>query len=178
MKFVRGLCSFFLHYILILVLIILGLSFSVKNIFIDLVYKEEIQKEFIDSVDSSEYDEILKIFEMEESKKIVGNIVDDIISNENSQYDIEKEIVIFLNDNKDKFSELYDIKISDVDLVKIEEEIYNSNLNEEYIEIKQDFKSSLDEDKKIILDIYSFAVSIIFRTILICTIFAYIAIHN
>lgn len=168
MKFIRGLCSFCLQVVLIGIFVFLGLSFSIKNIFVDLVYKEGFQKEIINNVESGETNEILKVFEMEESKVFVGDIMEDIISSGDSEYDIEKEIITFIQENKDEFSETYNIQISDDDVKKLEEELGNSNLNQEYIKIKDEFKTSLGEEEKMILDIYNFIVSTTFKVILIC----------
>lgn len=168
MRFLRGFGSFVLQVVLIVCLILLGVSFALKDTLVDLIYDEVIKEEITNNIDIEQNKELVKLFEMDESKVFIEDILSDITSTYDTGYDIEKEIVIFIRENKDEFSKLYDVEFSDEDINKLESEINKSDLNEKYSEIKNEFKSDLDKEERMIFDIYNFVVSSTFKIMLIC----------
>lgn len=167
MKFVKGFCSFILQVALVIFLILLGFSFALKDTLVDLIYDQVIKREITNNVNVDENKELKKIFELEESKIFIEDILNDITSNNETGYDIEKEIIIFVKENKDELSKLYDIAVTDEEINKLEKEIKENNLNDEYNKLKEDFKINLDNDEKMFFDIYNFVVSSTFKIILI-----------
>lgn len=171
MKFIKGVCSFILKIFLFILLILTGVSFGVKGVFYDLVLdvaaEEVITTEFDNIEDSENFSELLK---NDEVKKLVNIYIDDmiesIVSNKDSSKDLEKDIVDFVNNNRDFIEEEYQVEITDEFIIELEKELDNNNLNNEYEEIKNELKYSMDEDEISLIKIYNYITSDSFKILL------------
>ena len=166
MKFIRGFCSFVLQVILINLVILFGLSFGIKDLFGDFVYQSVSNNVFEDvaSVDSEKFNYLLKL---DDGEQFVKDISNDLVSNQDNNFDIEEKIISLLKENRDVLEKEYNVTFTDEEIKTIENELRNSNLNEEYVTMKKDFISSMDKEERMILDVYNFIVSSTFKIILV-----------
>ena len=165
MKIIKGIFLFILHSVLTLIILLFVFSCGAKPFLNDVIY-EGMKQEVIKDKIYIESDKFNKILEYEESKVIVDDVIEDIISLDDNSIDVEDKIITFVKDNRELIEKEYDVQLSDEDIYSLERELSESNINEEYVKIKNDFNRSITEDEKFIINIYNFIVSDQFKIIL------------
>lgn len=178
MKFIRGFFVGLFSLILINLIVILILSFNLKNVLIDGVIKETItssimpnmQEKALPNIETNQQvNELLNNKETQELiNKYLDIVVEGLIDDENiSNIELEEDIINYLKDNKEKISEITGEEITDEMIDEASKELREQDLNKEIQEAITNTNNGITDTEKTILKGYQTFISEKFRIILI-----------
>lgn len=182
-----------LTYILINLVFLLGISFTIKGVLIDGIINSGIVKDVFSSNFSignynSDIDignnntfinDILenkevssKLSEDEDLKKLVDNYVTLTINsviddNDNSEIDIEDDVINYITNNKSDIEKMTGKSITDEDIDKLKESFKDKEITKQYKDNISNTKNSFSEMAKSILKGYNFLISSKFKILVI-----------
>ncbi len=176
-----------LTFCLCMLLLVLGISLCFKSIFMDTIESVMIKNDMADEISDSLYEqyginanEITSRIENDDDinrvmseviMKYIDQLAEDISSSEEvSNYDIRKDIVAIIRDNRDVFKK-YGTEIDDADIERVISDLEdNEEINSVYREVVMNYKNEMTDGQRQLINIYNVISSTKFMMIVICII--------
>ena len=177
---IKRIVTILLHFIIVISISLLIISFSIKDILVNGVIKETIKSSITISnfkesnstqIITTNNDEVNKILQSREVQELMNKYLDKIINDISSDkeidnYEIEKDIINYLKNNKGEIEKITGKKITK-EQIEQTEELYRDNHISRSIENSiKDYKDNITTKEKTILKGYSFVISNTFRIIM------------
>ena len=189
MKFLKGLCKAILGMLMVLAMMLLVLSFSVKGLFSDVILKSSkivtkiAENELAENVKTG--NEVIdeKIQELLEDKEIrllaekyIDKTLEGLVSEEALEdVNIEKDIVEFVQAHEDLIEDKLGIEITDEDYEELKEQDEYHQLTDEYKKAVNEGRDSMPDEMKTVVSYFNFFLTmkcrlILFAVLIVCTI--------
>lgn len=178
MRILKNVVIILLNIVLINLLIIFAISFNLKNIVRDDLIKEVIKEEIIvkefqpKDLEVTKNEEINQILNTPEVQELVDKYLDisfsTLMNDEvSSNIELEKDILKFFQENKAVIDEKIGVEITDEMIEKVEEQLDSKELSRVFEQSLNNAKNSMPKEVKIILQVYNYLISGMFKLIII-----------
>lgn len=178
MRILKNVVIILLNIVLINLLIIFAISFNLKNIVRDDLIKEVIKEEIIvkefqpKDLEVTKNEEINQILNTPEVQELVDKYLDisfsTLMNDEaSSNIELEKDILKFFQENKAVIDEKIGVEITDEMIEKVEEQLDSKELSRVFEQSLNNAKNSMPKEVKIILQVYNYLISGMFKLIIL-----------
>ena len=169
-----------LTFIIILSITLLTISYSLKGILVNGVIKETVKytitiSSFKERNDmptvTTDNEKVNKILQSKEVQELMNKYLNKIINNlsrddEIDEFEIEKDIINYLKDNKKEIEKITGKEVTDDQIEKTIELYEDKHISHNIEQAIKDARNNMTTKEKTILKGYSFLISNIFRGIL------------
>lgn len=177
---IKRIITFVLTFLIVLSISLLLISFNLKRILVNGVIKETIKTTITVSnfKESNEIpkvvtdnEEVNKILESKEVEDLMNKYLDKIINNLSSdeeidEYEIEKDVINFLKENKEEIEEITGKEITNEQIEKTKELYEDNHISHSVEKAIKEAKENMTTKEKTVLKGYSFIISTLFKVLM------------
>lgn len=177
---IKRIITFVLTFLIVLSISLLLISFNLKRILVNGVIKETIKTTITVSNFKegneipkvvTDNEEVNKILESKEVEDLMNKYLDKIINNLSSdeeidEYEIEKDVINFLKENKEEIEEITGKEITNEQIEKTKELYEDNHISHSVEKAIKEAKENMTTKEKTVLKGYSFIISTLFKVLM------------
>lgn len=177
---IKRIITFVLTFLIVLSISLLLISFNLKRILVNGVIKETIKTTITVSNFKegneipkvvTDNEEVNKILESKEVQELMNKYLDKIINNLSSdeeidEYEIEKDVINFLKENKEEIEEITGKEITNEQIEKTKELYEDNHISHSVEKAIKEAKENMTTKEKTALKGYSFIISTLFKVLM------------